>query len=66
MNQLNDAMLQTWVSIQNRIAQRRNEDGFTAVEWAVTAAIVIAAALVIARAISKGGTDKANSITYGP
>ncbi len=65
MNQMNNTVLQAWVSIQNRIAQRRNEDGFTAVEWAVTAAIVIAAALVIARTISTGGQNKAKSIVYG-
>jgi hypothetical protein len=64
MNQLNNTVLQAWVSIQNRIANRRNEEGFTAVEWAVTAAIVIAAALIIARTISKGGESKANAITY--
>ncbi len=65
MNQVNELALQAWVEIQNRISDRRsNEDGFTAVEWAVTAAIVIAGALLIARAITKGGNDAASTIVY--
>lgn len=65
MNQVNEFALQAWVAIHNRIATRRTEeDGFTAVEWAVTAAIVIAGALLIARAITKGGDDAAKSIVY--
>jgi Flp pilus assembly pilin Flp len=66
MNQVNELTMQVWVAIQNRIAERKsNEDGFTAVEWAVTAAIVIAAALIIAKTITDGGTNKAKAITYG-
>jgi hypothetical protein len=49
---------------RNRVEEARSrEDGFTAVEWAVVAAIVIAGAILIARAIMDKGTTKANSIT---
>jgi Flp pilus assembly pilin Flp len=55
------------LSLKARIDARNdshNEAGFTAVEWAVVAAIILAGAILIATQVTNGGKTVSSSIVY--